>query len=210
MKRIIFYAHVIIIASCFTGVFAMLFWFLTSTIMKKSFESEFSIFRMVMFTSLYVPLFLFLAVVILFAAGFFIHRANIHYKMRSRSFTLLRPGVTEGRKESIFSPASHFAGGLSGSGSLIPGPGMPFTNYGGPLPFGQKQNYIPFARQSKNPSYGKGPAGNKPHLVLLKGGRESPGDLPKDSRGARSPGFPSGKDNTIRPFPVKRNNRRKR
>jgi hypothetical protein len=205
MKRIIFYVNVIIIAACFAGGFALLLWLLTSAIMGKVSESGSSVFAALLFISLYVPLFLVLAVFMFFAACFFIYRANIQYKKRSRSFAVLQPDLTGGWKESAFSPASHFAGGLSGFGCFAPGPGMPPTNYGGPVSFERKQNYIPFPSQRKNPSHGKRPAGNKLQIALVKGGRESPGNLPKDSHGA----LPSGKDNAIRLFPREPADRRK-
>jgi hypothetical protein len=209
MKRIIFYADVII-AVCLSGGFAAIFWILSSTVMAKVFEAEFSAFTTLLFLSLYVLLFFILAVFILFAVGFSIYRANIQHKKRTRSFTVLRPEAAGERKESAFFPISHFAGDLSGFGCFAPGPGMLFTNYESPAPFARERNYAPFTGQKKSFSYGKNPAGNKPHITLVKGGRTSPGDLPKDAHGTPSPEIPAGKDNNIRPFPGGRNNRHKR
>jgi hypothetical protein len=172
MKRIIFYADVIIIAACFACSFAAIFWLLGSAIMTKISEAEFSVFATVLFLSLYVLLFSVLTVFMLFAAGFFIRRANIQYKKRSRSFTALQPDVTGGRKESSLSPACYIAEDLSGFVCFVPEPGMPFSN-----------------------------SGHKPHMTLVKGGRAAPGDPPIDGPGTFSPGLPAGKDDNIRPFP---------
>jgi hypothetical protein len=201
MKRIIYYANVTIIAVCFIGCFAALFWLLSSTIMAKIFEAEFSIFTTLLFLSLYALLFLVLAMFMIFAVGFFVYRANILYKKRTRSFTLLRPNVTGEQKKSVFPSASYFAADLPGFGYFAPSQGLPFTTYGGPAPF---------AGQGGRVSQGKKPAGNKPRIALVIGGRAAAVDPPKAGPEALSPGLLAGKGARILPFPKKRKDRRKR
>jgi hypothetical protein len=122
MKRIVFCVGVIIIAAGLTGGFAALFFLLTSTILAKISEAELSAFAIVLFLSLSVLLSLVLAVLIVFLIGFFVHQADIQYKKRFRSFTVLQSDVTGRRKESAFFPGA-FAGDLSGFGYFAPGPG---------------------------------------------------------------------------------------
>jgi hypothetical protein len=208
MKRIIFYADVII-AICLAVGFAAIFWLLSARIMTKIFEADFPVFVTLLSLFLYVLLFSIMTIFIVFAAGFSIHRANIQYKKHTRSFTILRPDAAEGRKESAFSPAPHFAGDFSGSVYFVPGPGMLFANYGSAAPFDRERSRSPFTGQGKSFSHGKSPAGNKPHLTLVKGGRASPGDPPQDSHRAPSPAPCAGRGNNIRQFPRAQTKRRK-
>jgi hypothetical protein len=196
MKRIIFYADIIIIVGCFTGGFVAFFWLLNSTIMAEIFKADSSAPVTLLFLSLYVLLFLLLAVFMLFAAGFLIHRANIQYKKRARSFTVLQPNVTGGRQESALPPASYFAAGPFGFGYFIPEQGM-------------SPSHVPFTAQGKSLSPGKSPGGNKPRLTLVKGYETSPGDLPTDTPGAPSPKISAGRGAAILPFPRGQKNHRK-
>jgi hypothetical protein len=207
MKRIIFYAGVSIIAACFIGVFAALFWLLSSTIMTKIFEAEFSVFATLLFLFLYVLLLFILAVFMLFSTCFFIYQANIRYKKHTRSFTLLQPDLTGGRNEPAFPLAPYFAGGLPGFGYFAPGLALPFAYYGGL--FIPKQNQVPHTDPEKSAPYGKGPTGNKPHFTLVNRDKASPGDLSKESHEVPAPALSAGKDNNILPFPRAQKNHRK-
>jgi hypothetical protein len=180
MKRVIFYAKVFIIIVCFTGGFAALAWFLSSTILAKVFEAKVPVFTALLFLSLYMLLLFSLAIFTLFAAGLFICRANIRYKMSIRSFTILQPDAMGRQKESVFPPMPNFVTGLSGFGYFAPMPVMPFADLR-----------------------------NKPLIALAKEGK-APLDDPKDSHWAPSSRISAGNGATILPFPKDRKSRRKR
>jgi hypothetical protein len=180
MKRIGFYVNVIIIAVFFTGSFAAILWFLSSRILTKIFESEFSFFTLTLFLPLYMLISVILSIVMLSAACFFIYRANIRYKKSSRSFTVLRSDPTGGREALPLFPAPYFAMNLYAFGCFVPVMGIPYMNFG-----------------------------LKPYVAPSTKAGASPGDPPRDNHWAFSPGRPAGKGNIILPFPRGGKNRRK-
>jgi hypothetical protein len=154
MKRFIFYAGVSVVVACFVGGFAVLFWLLSSVLLTKISEAEFSFFATALCLFLYVLLFLILAIGMVFLACFFVYRANIWYKKSARVFTVLRGNVTEGQTAPDVSPASYFAGGFPGFGYFFPGLSLPIMRNGSSLPFSRKQDPAPRDTQGGSPERG--------------------------------------------------------
>jgi hypothetical protein len=158
MKRVVFYAGVIIIAICLAGGSVALFWLLMSAITAKISETELSVFTLLLSLCLYMLLSLILTVFLFFSTVFFIYQANIYYKKRTRSFTVLKPDPAGQRKEAAPFPVPYFAGDPLCPSYFVPWPGMLFSNQGARKTLSPESlagnKILPFPKGRKNPHKG--------------------------------------------------------
>jgi hypothetical protein len=200
MKRILFYAGVTLVAVCLTGGFATIFWFLISTMTAVITKSEFSAFAALFIMPLLVLVFLVLTAFMFFSVGFFIYRADLFYRMRTRAFKVLRNDPAERWREQAFFPEPYFTGDLAGFSYFAQKPDRSSTNYASSA---EDQSRFPWGREKNN----KG-AGDKGRIPPVEGGRTFLGD-PPGNRVFLSK-VSAGRGDNIRPFPKQPKNRHKK
>jgi hypothetical protein len=207
MKRIIFYTGVALVAIGMACVFVTIFLFLVSIMTAMIAKSKASAFTVLFFIHLFLPLFLILTGSTLFAIGFFVHRADLFYRMRTRAFKVLRSDSGIGYQVPAFPPAPYFPGVMPGVGCFVPGLYMPFM-YGGLFASPGEEQDRPSRERRRGLFRGNKGGGNKRHLSLVGGGGAFQ-DEPPEKR-VFAPGFSPRRGDNIRPFPKQPKNRRKR
>jgi hypothetical protein len=203
MKRILFYTGVALAAICLTGGFVTIFWLLISTMTAMIAGTEFSALAALFLMPLLVLLFLVLTAFMFFSVGFFIYRADLFYRMRTRAFKVLRNDTAENWGAPTFFPEPYFAGG--GFGYFAQSADASYANYGAPP--AEEQGWSPRGRK-KGLFRGKRDAGDKRQISLVKGGGISQGEDPVNRNFL--PGFSASRGDNIRPFPRQPKNHHKR